>query len=364
MKKRVLYVGGFEMPDGNAAAQRVLNIAKSIQENFYVKFLGLTHSDNFRGDADGFVYENLKYPVTKIEWMTHLAGSRELEYVMKEKPDVVIAYNYPALGLFRLQRYCKKNGIKLIGDITEWYHPHNVLKWIDTEWRMRILLKNLNGLIVISSFLARYYSNCRITRVPPTVDLQSPLWKNENQKGNKAFITLLYVGSPARGDKDKLDSMIDAITQYPNLLLKLVGITEEQYKQLYHRSEVPNNVLFAGRMPHVEAVKELKKADFSIFFRDPTRVNNAGFPTKYVESVAAGVPVITNHFSDLPEIVIQGKNGFIADNNPESVNKTVQMVANLSVGDLESMKQYCKEHRGNFDYRHYSMILNRFIESV
>lgn len=364
MKKRVLYIGGFEMPDGNAAAQRVLAIAKALPDYFGVKFLGLTHGDNYIGEVAGYEYKNLPYPTTKKEWLVHLAGTRELEYVKKEKPDVVIAYNYPALGLWRLLRYCRKNDIKLIADITEWYHPHNVLKWLDTELRMRILHKKLDGLIVISSYLADYYAANQMVKIPPTIDMNTSLWQKEDSDNHDGYIKLLYVGSPGRGDKDKLDTIIEAINPYPNLHLIIVGINEEQYKQLYNVSDAPNNIVFKGRLTHEAAVKELKKADFSIFFRDPTRVNNAGFPTKYAEAAAAGVPVITNHFSDLPKIVIQGKNGFVAGNTPSSISDIIKKVAFLNYDDIKAMKQYCRVHNEIFDYRYYAQDLKNFIEGV
>lgn len=363
-EKRILYIGGFEMPDGNAAAQRVLAIAKTLPRDCSVEFLGLTHSNNYSGTVDGFSYKNLNYPFTKKEWLSHLAGSRELEYVKKEKPDAVIAYNYPALGLWRLLRYCRKRGIKLIADITEWYHPHNALKWIDTEWRMKILHKKLDGLIVISSYLADYYATNRIVKIPPTIDLYTPLWQREDVESHEGGLKLLYVGSPGRGDKDKLDTIIEAINTYPNLHLIIVGINEEQYKHLYNVQEAPKNIVFKGRLSHEAAVKELKKADFSIFFRDPTRVNNAGFPTKYVEAAAAGVPVITNHFSDLPKIVVQGKNGFIAENSLESIRETVRKVAGLTVEEVRVMKQYCRDHNEMFDYRYYKQAMKEFMDAV
>ena len=363
-KKRILYVGGFEMPDGNAAAQRVLAIAKTSPEDCSIEFLGLTHSDNNSGTVDGFNYKNLKYPSTKKEWLLHLAGSRELEFVTNANPDVVIAYNYPALGLWRMLHYCRKKGIKIIGDVTEWYHPHNALKWIDTEWRMKVLQKKLDGLIVISNYLANYYADCKIINIPPTVDLQAPIWKHDVEENKDDRITLLYVGSPGRGEKDKLDTVVDAVQPYSNLRLKIVGINEEQYKHLYGRNEAPKNVVFAGRLSHEDAVKELKRADFSIFFREPTRVNNAGFPTKYAEASAVGVPVITNMFSDLPKIVVQGKNGFIAENSLESIRNTIKLVAGLARDEVDEMKQYCKKHNEVFDYRYYKKSMAEFIGAL
>ena len=361
---KILYVGGFEMPDGNAAAQRVLAIAKAFSEEYDIRFLGLTHSDNFQGRIDRFDYVNLPYPQSKKEWVDHLCGSRELAYIKENTPDVIIAYNYPAFGLWRLIRYCKNKGIKLIGDVTEWYHPHNVLKWIDTEWRMKRLHKEMDGLIVISNYLAKYYASKKQIQIPPTLDLDAPLWAVDKAVPSKEKLSLLYVGSPGRGDKDKLDSIIDAISPYPRLSLRVVGITGVQYCSIYKKGEVPANVEFIGRLTHEDAVKELRRADFSIFFRDPSLQNNAGFPTKYAEAAAAGVPVITNHFSDLGGLVINGKNGFIAENDIQSISIIMQQVAGLSIEDVVKMKKYCRNHNKLFDYRQYSSSLNLFLESI
>lgn len=361
---KVLYVGGFEMPDGNAAAQRVLAIAKSLGPNYEIRFLGLTHTDNFKGVVDGFEYVNLPYPKSKKEWVEHLSGSRELRRMKSNMPDIIIAYNYPALGLWRLLRICKNMGIKLIGDVTEWYHAHNVLKWLDTQWRMKRIHKKLDGLIVISKYLSDYYIAKKQIRIPPTLDLASPLWSNNQNSSFGEPLSLLYVGSPGRGDKDRLDRIVDVIKPFSRLSLKIVGITVEDFCIIYKRNDVPKNVVFLGRLSHEMAAKELIRADFSIFFRDPIRQNNAGFPTKYAEAAAAGVPVISNHFSDLGELIINGENGFIAENNMASVLSILKQVADLPLEDVERMKRYCRKHNEMFDYRYYSSALNLFMNTI
>ena len=46
MKELVLYIGGFEVPDRNAAAQRVVGIAKSLRQLGYeVTFLNVLKTD-------------------------------------------------------------------------------------------------------------------------------------------------------------------------------------------------------------------------------------------------------------------------------------------------------------------------------
>ena len=364
MKKQVLYIGGFEMPDGNAAAQRVLSIAKTIGGCYDVEFLGLTHSDNVEGEADGFRYRNLSYPAAIKEWLVHLCGNRELKWLKKQHPDIVIAYNFPAIGLWRITRYCKKKGIKLVGDITEWYHPHNILKWIDTTWRMKMLNKKMDGLIVISNYLRKYYQQQNCFQMPPTVDVDDAMWKGGEKSDNSDKITLMYAGSPGRGDKDRLEGLIAVIGQYGNLQLYIVGVTKEQYLEKFPEVSVPDNVMFWGRQPHSKTVEMLCMSDFSVFFRQPSRVNNAGFPTKLAEAQTAGVLVISNHFSDLDEQVENGKNGFLAkDITEEEIEAVLSRVSQLSRKEIDEMHRYTKS-LNRFDYRAYIKPLTQFINEL
>lgn len=364
MKKKVLYIGGFEMPDGNAAAQRVLSIAKTIGVSYDIEFLGLTHSDNFEGVAGDFRFRNLHYPKTAKEWIVHLCGNREYDWLKKLHPDIVIAYNFPAIGLWRIERYCKKNDIKIVGDITEWYHPHNILKWIDTTWRMKGLNRKMDGLIVISNYLQKYYQQQNCFQMPPTVDAEDVMWKVCEKGDNSDKITLMYAGSPGRGDKDRLEGLIAVIGKYKRLLLNIVGVTKGQYLEQFPGVSVPENVTFWGRQSHEKTVEMLCQSDFSVFFRQPSRVNNAGFPTKFAEAQSAGVPVISNHFSDLDEQVVNGKNGFLAKGITEQeIDDVLSQVAQLSRREIGELHRYTKS-LNRFDYRTYIKPLTQFMNEL
>ena len=365
MKKKILYIGGFEMPDGNAAAQRVLAVAKSLRKVFDISFLGITHGSNFSGDVDGFDYKNLTYPSSKNDWINHLTGTEELVYVKNFNPDIVVAYNFPAFGLYRITKYCKKRDIKIVGDITEWYQPRNLLKWTDTTWRMVFLNKKMDGLILISKYLKNYYSDTNSILMPPTVDTQEKKWATETKekKGDKT-ITLMYAGSPGRDDKDRLDNLVECIGKYSNLLLKVVGITSDDYKKKFPEVIIPHNVEFYGRQSHDRTIELLNDSDFSVFFRRPSRVNNAGFPTKFVEAQSAGIPVVSSHFSDLEAYVAEGKNGFLANSiGRDDVDSVLSKLSNLSRIEIQAMHDYTKS-QNQFDYRNYQVQLAEFFQSL
>lgn len=49
----------------------------------------------------------------------------------------------------------------------------------------------------------------------------------------------------------------------------------------------------------------------------------AGFPTKFVESITAGTPVLTNQTSDLADYLVEGEIGFwLVDDIADSLKKS------------------------------------------
>ena len=311
MKGTIIYIGGFELPDKNAAAHRVLSNAKILRKlDYNVVFIDIDRSLRMDDDIlqtkkvhQGFDCRSAVYPKSLSEWIKYLTSIENFEKVISQYTNVtaVICYNYPSCTLKKLMKYCRERSIKIISDCTEWYSAVSknpmffIIKGIDTFVRMRILHKKLDGIIVISDYLERYYKKCRnIVNIPPLVDLNEPKWHKSDSKTDEA-ISLVYAGSPAR--KDKINLIIKAVSKLtkPYKLL-IVGITKQQYNKLYPNDETTdNNIIFLGRLSHSDTLEYVKKADYTCFLREDNRVTKAGFPTKFVESVSCGTPVITNN---------------------------------------------------------------------
>ncbi len=334
-KGTIIYVGGFELPDKNAAAHRVLGNAKAFRQLGYdVVFIDVDKSldynvslENTSKVVQNFDSWSIPYPKTKKQWIKYLSDIKSVIYIISKYKNVqmVICYNYQALALFKLKRYCRRNSVRIIADCTEWYSARGngvlfgVIKGLDSFFRMRILQKKMDGLIVISRYLEDYYKRCKtVVCVPPLVDIQEEKWKRIKKQEND-YLTLVYAGSPGK-DKDRLDILINAISsiKFKHVLLNIVGITKQQYLVNYPKSQnmlevLDNRINFFGRLDHIKALDCVKSADFSIFFRDDNRVSRAGFPTKLVESISCGVPVITNATNDIEEYLVDGKNGYLID---------------------------------------------------
>lgn len=347
----VLYIGGFELPDCNAAAQRVIGIAKGLKAAGYkVRFV------NALKEYSGELINKEYYGFSTIEYKREsnkdylFKAHKTISIIKSEKPSIVIAYNYPAVALNRIRKYCQSNNIKCIVDVTEWPKPvggsffYRIIKELDTLYRMKYVQKRVDGVIAISRFLYNYYSPyVRTVLIPPTVDLTDEKWNVACEK--KAAVTsFVYAGSPSVL-KEKLDVIVHAIEECASsdaIVFNVVGITKEQFLEIYSwNKDIPKHVVFWGRKPHTEVIRLVKASTWSIILRDDNIVVKAGFPTKLVESISCGTPVIANKFSNIIDYLGDDNSIIIDDIN--------------TLGD--SIKKACKKSisvdRYLFDYRRY-----------
>jgi hypothetical protein len=376
-KGTILYIGGFELPDKNAAAHRVLGNVKCLRDIGYeVILVGVSKDkdvDKNNFDVQGFKCYNIKYPESKREWLTYLTSIKDYRSIIDiEKPSKIIAYDFPALSLYRLK---KLSGIEIYADITEWYEPKGnfifkIIKGFDVNLRMKHLHKKLNGLIVISDYLENYYSKVgveNIINIPPLVDISEKKWNNEMPSISKEDKTVrfIYSGSPGSGNKDRLDIVVESLKPFYvekeiSIVLDVVGITKEYYVEHFNNNNPLNAeydfINFHGRVSHLHSIELLKGADFSVFFREDNLTNNAGFPTKFAESISAGTPVITNASSNIKKHFFGNNinNGFIIDDlSPSKISNVFKEIFSLNKETPFTNKEKSLD-RKSFDYGLYN----------
>lgn len=377
MGKRVLYIGGFCMPDGNAAAQRVLGVGKLLSEcNYEVRFCGLQRNITkpVIGNIEKFEYTNYPYPSSINAWLKYLTGrDYAISEISQYQPDIVILYNHPAFAIEHITRYCHSHGIKVIADVTEWYEPtgnpiFRFIKGADTRRRMCHSHKKLDGIICISNYLADYYTDCNlpIINLPPLVDISQCKWHQSFEKDD-SVIKIVYAGSPG-ATKDRLDLIIQsmaAILESDNSKVRfdVIGITKEQYATTWGDKTDYPFVTFYGRLPHGKVIKHLLSADYQIFLRPDTLPNRAGFPTKFVESITSSTIPITNFSSNLSDYLKDGVNGIVVDNlNANSIKTAISR----AIAECKEMRLFVKSSikADTFDYRNYIENFNNFLLQI
>ena len=126
--------------------------------------------------------------------------------------------------------------------------------------------------------------------------------------------------------------------------LHLVGPSREEVSECLG-SDAPmldmmaDMLIFHGRVPQSDVPRLLATADYSVLLRPLERYAQAGFPTKLVESLAAGVPVIANPTSDIAEFVRDGIEGILlTDHSPAAFVAGVKRVLTLPLAQKDAMR--------------------------
>ena len=369
---RILYIGRFELPDKEATANRVVANAKLLKAMGHQVVLAGWSEDAFssrewiKKEFFGFeCYEKKKAKTSYEKFKMFTDAWAELELLKSGGFDVLIAYDFPAVALKKLMKYCVKHHILTICDISEWYTNSNrhfifrLVRAYDSYLRMKILNKRVDGLIVISEYLEKYYTGQKMVRIPPLVDKKEEKWNMQKIRLQEGIIHLIYAGWPSK-TKERLDLLVSAVAdiskKYP-VQLDVYGVSEKQYKTIYGLdtdSCIPSTVFFHGRVSHLETLRAVKNADYSLIIRESNRKNNAGFPSKLVESISCGTPVLTTPISNVRDYVGEGKNGYII-----SISTLEQ--------DLEQAicrRQEVLMEDGLFDYRQYLEPMKVFLDSL
>lgn len=362
------------MPDNNAAAQRVVGNAKAFRDlGYQTFFVGLSRTNELCNDVnefENFNYVNLHYPERLKDWYLYLLSIKQYKNYLEKSPDFVIAYNFPAIALSKLHRWCLTKNIHIIADCTEWYEVKGniffrLIKRFDTWYRMKRVHLKMDGMIAISDYLYNYYSARmeNVVNIPPLVDFTMQKWKliGKNDPLNDNIVSIIYAGSPGSGHKDRLDLIIETFSEIKgegitNFKFSILGVTQEQYLQSFG-IQVPENlkreVIFKGRLSHVDTLNDIKKAHFFLFIRDNNLSNRAGFPTKFVESITCGTPVLTNATSNISFHINNGKNGYLMNNfSLNELKNILHKAIQLPKSHIFEMKNYCYQSQ-KFNYKNY-----------
>ena len=369
-KGTVLYVGGFELPDKNAAAHRVLNNAKILRELGYnIVFCGVDREISASAQSaeiiSGFESYPVPYPKSRKQWLKQMLNIGQYSYLINKFSNIriVICYNLHAAPLAKLIRLCRRNNIKIVADCTEWYenkfsfNPVKLIKCIDTFLCMRVFQKKCDGMIAISNYLAEYYKKSvkSIMVLPPLVDLSDEKFAFQTPKTENDIPTFVYSGSPS-ASKESLGDVVKCFDNITDLDYRLiiVGVTAEQFSAMYGFSPKSNKIEFRGRVPHKEALNAVRQSDYAIIIRPRTRVTMAGFPTKFAEAISVGTAVIANDTSDLSLYLKDGKNGYLADE--KNLEHSLRDVLAAPINKNVSKEQ--------FNYKNYITVTEKFFKSI
>lgn len=334
VQNKVAYIGNFCFPDKNASGKRVYANGKLLRaigyETAFVgvdkELVGLCDLRETKQNYDGFDYYCLPYPIGK-KWLQYAKVVKAIEKFLFDEqtgynPDLVILYGSPTLSIFmtKIIKICKEKNVTILTDCVDWLSVHgnnlvyDIIKSLDTAYRMRYANEKADGVIAISTYLSEYYKHRgKKTVIIPSLNvnqeecvknyiLDTPhvvyagLWPNPKQVNNRSKL------------KDRIDISIELMETVKAIggkfIYDIYGLRKEEYLTLFpdHGSILNllgEQIVFHGIKSNLEVMKAVKKADYTILIRERTKDTMAGFPTKISESLGCGTPVITTDTSDI-----------------------------------------------------------------
>ena len=391
MSSSILYIGNFDLQDINAAGKRVLNNSFALERLGYSIFLigkSLQKSKNNSQIKYGEKIFFTTFPnYNRLNFICYFFWLLKFLHKKKISPDVIIQYGSPSFSFFSVLIYIwgKINRIPIVVDIVEWHISmhnsflFNILKNFD-EWLTMFLFNRFSdGMIVISSFLLKYYEKKvkHIVIIPPLVEKYNKPYESSNEVKQ-----IIYAGIPFRLGylvktksqvKDRLDIIIKTISMLNKIKekvqLHIYGMSREDYLLSFpsHKeiiSYAKDSILFHGKksMQYIQEIT--RKMDFSILLREKNRNTMSGFSTKIVESMSLGVPVITTDTSDLSKYIKHGENGFFVHIDNESVlQKEILDIIHISNDNLNTIKMNIYENK-DFYYMRYVIPFKDFLSHV
>lgn len=195
----------------------------------------------------------------------------------------------------------------------------------------------------------------KMTAVPMGVCLDDIPYAQSNTVGNKSEFTIVYLGTLARVRRiDFLVRVISVVKQeIENVTLLLVGDGEDQQDRDVIMDEVKkhgleSNIKITGFIERGKALKYVESADVCVSPFYPTPILNSTSPTKLVEYMAMGKPVVANDHPEQKMLIEETGCGICVPYSEmkfaEAIVKILQDIPHWSKRGLEG-REYVEQQR-------------------
>lgn len=384
--KKILIITGNKYPNEDPGAVRQHVFAKIFAQCGYEPIvIGMGKTTYFKEKCyDGIKYYSLRCPYSSLFFrvLGRFLFSWNLRYILhqfeSEKVEAILFVSGNRNTFSFVKKIAIKNRITLLHDSVEWYSPCEFSNGekdrayrYNNELNSKLIDKNYR-VIAISTYLEKHFLKRGIEtiRIPVILDVKEMPCSYKTIATKR---TILYAGNMA--GKDQIQEFISAITSLPNEIknqfeFKIFGVTYEQFRKKYGNIDseaLDSIILFYGKVPRDRVKFELKNADFTVLMRPSgERYAKAGFPTKVVESLASGTPVICNFTSDLNLYLKDNVNSIIINecSKKECIRKLMD-ISLMTDSQIQEMKKSArKTAENNFDWRLYVNKVGEILELI
>ncbi|RXT06401.1 glycosyltransferase [Ammoniphilus sp. CFH 90114] len=257
-----------------------------------------------------------KFPYPRIYKMRKI---RNIPRFMKQKRTAVIQAFFGPSAI-RILPYKRKTSIPLVSS----FHGKDVsarLRERGYKRKLRSVFRHSSRVLVVSREMKRKLIRLqcpkrKIRVIKTGIDLKKFPFKLRRPP-RKNNITFLSIGRlvPKKGMDILVQAFARVHRKYPKTRLIIVGdgSMRSKLRRMIRKRGLKSCVTLKGKLSHKEVRKELKKAHvFVLASRTARNGDKEGIPNSLVEAMASGLPAISTNHSGIPELIKDGKTGFLA----------------------------------------------------
>ena len=304
---------------------------------------------------EGGNIEDLRHvavPTPGSRWARILTCLRILRQAVRLRCDVYHFHDPELLPIGVLIRWL--TGALLVYDVHEDVRAQIRSKyWIPGHLRSlvamlfgvaeRFCLGWVNHVVLAADFLATEYhgNDHTVVRNYPIVNVAS---EREGPRTYSQRPILAYCGVVARirGGLEMIEVVNLLREQFPDVLLHVIGSFfpddfEEIVRSRIQELGLEPNVKIHGRLPMDVALLQVHACDIGLALLHPVPSYINIVPTKMLEYMSLGLPVIVSHFPLAKQIVETAKCGIAVD--PQAPREVADAVARLN-RDTELLREY------------------------
>ena len=226
------------------------------------------------------------------------------------------------------------------------------------------IFNNASATIVLSNQWLGWYNeiapNAKFFMLQNAIEIPENI-QTKNFKTEKTILVYLARIEKRKGFFDLMKVMPDLAKRFPNLELYVAGQGDvEMANKLVREYGLEKSVFILGYIDSIKRDEILKMAHILVF---PSY--NEGLPMSLLEAMSYGVVPITTPVGGIPDVVVNGKNGFLVNpGDTEELKKSIDylLISPNKYADLSESARADVDR--DFNYKNYGNKLMKIYNSI
>lgn len=227
----------------------------------------------------------------------------------------------------------------------------------------KLIMRRVSRVIVLTKYLAEDFAPTKPFLIVEGITDNNELVKESKVYSNSDYVTIIYTGSLQ--ERYGIGSLVKGFTDLDekNVRLEIYGRGDYE-SELLNYCKCDSRIKYGGFKSNVEILEIQKKADFLINTRssDEEYVKYS-FPSKTLEYLMSGTPVITTLLPGIPE---EYKEFLIIldDNKPETISSILKKAINLTISERKAIGDRAKEFAKSKGFEQQGIRISRFLNKI